>query len=73
MFCLRLCGGDEQGVNQILTDGTYLVMEQTDPTLTGAAGAQRTSPQTVGVIKMINMFVLYSCFAVFGKKHFYKF
>ncbi|CAG2110385.1 unnamed protein product [Medioppia subpectinata] len=34
------------GVNQILTDGTYLVMEQTDPTLTGGSGAQRTSPQT---------------------------
>ncbi|XP_054168340.1 DNA-binding protein RFX2-like isoform X2 [Oppia nitens] len=38
---------NSSGVNQILTDGTYLVMEQTDSTLTGVSGAQRTSPQTV--------------------------
>lgn len=38
-----------KGVNQILTDGTYLVMEQTDPTLSAGVNNQRTSPQTVRI------------------------
>lgn len=38
-----------QGVNQIISDGTYLVMES-DAGGSGASGTQRASPQTVRVI-----------------------